>query len=292
MTVPFTPYQKILVPLDGSDAAEFAIPYAADLARKYDAELILLTIAYFAASEPAGQESFFQSGIRREHVIGRRDRLRAEGIRAEDRVIEQNNPPNTIFNFVASEQISAVVMSIQGRTGMVRWLFGNNLERALNSLPVPLLLVRPSYEKIVVPLDGSRWSESAIPQAAEVARAHNAELILLHVYQSPSSSYTDQLALAGQQYMADRQYEQMREQLVSLRNGLRRQGLRAREQIIRSHNPAQAICEFVEAEEGVSMVVMSTHGRTGLARWLVGSVAQNVMKNVRCPVKLVTPDAN
>lgn len=289
MTVPISPYQKILVPLDGSDAAEFAIPYATDLARKYDAELILLTIAYFAPQPAEGPESFIQSGLRREHRIA--EQLRTEGIRAQELTIEQNNPPNTIFNFVASQQISVIVMSTQGRSGMVRWLFGHNLEHVLSTLPVPLLLVRPAYEKIVVPLDGSRWSESAIRQAADIARAHNAELILLHVYQSPASSYTDQLALAGQQYMVDRQYEQMREQLVSLRNGLRREGLRAREQIIRSHNPAQAICEFVEAEEGVSMVVMSTHGRTGLARWLVGSVAQNVIKNVRCPVKLVHPDA-
>lgn len=290
MTVPIPPYQKILVPLDGSDAAEFAIPYAADLARKYEAELILLTIAYFAPLPNDAQESFVQSGIRREHRIA--EQLRAEGIRAQEQTIEQNNPPDTIFKFITSQEISAIVMSTQGRSGMVRWLFGNNLDQVLNSLPVPLLLVRPAYEKIVVPLDGSRWSESAIPQAAEIARAHNAELILLHVYQSPASGYTDQLALAGQQYMADRQYEQMREQLVALRNGLRRQGLRVREQIIRSHNPAQSICEFVEAEEGVSMVVMSTHGRTGLARWLVGSVAQNVIKNVRCPVKLVHPDAS
>jgi len=186
--------------------------------------------------------------------------------------------------------VSVIVSSVQGRTAMLRWLFGPNLEKGLGNLPVPLLLVRPVYHKIVVPLDGSPWSESAIPQAVEIARAHNAELVLLHVYQSPVSSYTDQLALAGQRQMAEQTYDQMYEQLVSLRNRLRHEGVNARVEIIRSPNPAQAIIDYVGDEQGVSMVVMSTHGRTGLSRWLFGSVAQKVIKNLRCPVTLVRPD--
>ena len=146
------------------------------------------------------------------------------------------------------------------------------------------------YQRIVVPLDGSRWSESAIPRAAELARVHDAELVLLHVYQPRGSDYADQWALAGQQQIADQAYEGMQEQLVALRNSLRQEGLRAREVIIRGGNPAQAICDYVEAEEGISLVVMSTHGRTGLARWLMGSVAQQVIKHARCPVMLVQPD--
>jgi nucleotide-binding universal stress UspA family protein len=63
-----------------------------------------------------------------------------------------------------------------------------------------------------------------------------------------------------------------------------------REVIIRSGNPAQTICDFVESEEGISMIVMSTHGRTGISRWLVGSTAQTVIKNSRSPVTLVHPD--
>ncbi|GIV81887.1 MAG: hypothetical protein KatS3mg051_1241 [Anaerolineae bacterium] len=158
------------------------------------------------------------------------------------------------------------------------------------SFPVPLLLVRPMYQRVVVPLDGSRWSESAIPRAAELARLHDAELILLHIYQPKGGDYADQWALAGQQRIADQPYEQMQERLVALRNRLRREGLRAREVIIRGGNPAQAICDYVETEEGISLVVMSTHGRTGLARWLMGSVAQQVIKHARCPVMLVQPD--
>jgi nucleotide-binding universal stress UspA family protein len=280
MTFSAPTYNRILVPLDGSDAAEYAIPYAADLARTHHAELVLVYLDH-----PTGSQA-------RASLTTLANRLREEGLRVEEYVIVAQETPGTLFEFIESERISVIVMSTQGRTSMLRWVFGNQIETALSHLPVPLLLARPFYQKIVVPLDGSKWSESAIPKATELARAHNAELILLHVYQSPTRGYTDQLALAGQQQMADQTYEQIRDQLVSLRNRLRQEGLRVREQIIRGHNPAQAICEFAESEEGISMVVMSTHGRTGISRWLLGSVAQTVMKELRCPVTLVHPDVN
>jgi nucleotide-binding universal stress UspA family protein len=82
----------------------------------------------------------------------------------------------------------------------------------------------------------------------------------------------------------------MADQLIALRNRLRQEGLRVRDVMMRGSNPAQVICDFVEAEEGISMIVMSTHGRTGLSRWLVGSVAQTVIRNSRSPVTLVRPD--
>jgi nucleotide-binding universal stress UspA family protein len=278
MTVPAPKYQRILVPLDGSETAEFAIPYAADLARHHNAQLILLTVSL----EANGNGQQHQAEI--EHT------LRTSGIRVQLRVLDNRTSPKVIYNFLETERINLIVMSVQGHTSMMRWLFGSNIEKALNDLPVPIMLIRPIYHTIVVPLDGSKWSESAIPKATELARTHHAELVLLHIYQSPVSSYADQVALAGQQEMADQAYAQMREQLVSLRNRLRQEGLRAREQLIRGTNPAQAICDFVEAEEGITMIVMSTHGRTGLSRWLLGSVAQKVMKETRYPVTLVHPD--
>jgi nucleotide-binding universal stress UspA family protein len=286
-------YSRVLVTLDGSAAAEFAIRYAADLARHHDADLLLLHIAYLPVVVGAG-DSAGEDELSREQVARRlaelRAQLRADGIRAQEHLLETRELPGALYRFVETERISVIVTSTQGKTGMLRWLFGADVEKALTGMPVPLLLVRPMYQKIVVPLDGSRWSESAIPRAAELARLHNAELILLHVFQSPVSSYSGEMALAGQQEIADQGFNQMRHQLVSLRNRLRQEGLQVREQIIRSNNPSQAICEFAEGEEGINMIVMSTHGRTGLSRWLVGSVAQKVLKSMRCPVTLVYPD--
>jgi nucleotide-binding universal stress UspA family protein len=220
-------------------------------------------------------------------VLRLRDLLNEEGYRARELFVETRNLAETLLKVIEDEQIHLIVMSMQGRTEMLRWIFGATVEKALNTLPVPVLLARPVYSTIVIPIDGSSWSESAIPKAVEMARNHNAELVLLHVFQSPTSSYDSQLALAGQQDMVDQSYTEIHDHLIAIRNMLRKEGLRVREHIIRGSNPAQAICDYTDTVEGMCMIVMSTHGRTGLSRWLVGSVAQRVIKNANCPVTLV-----
>lgn len=292
MPIPTPVYRNILVPLDGSDVAEYAIAHAVEVARVHRARLLLVCLADVIEPETAGLplaagQVTCQDALARLETL--RSQLHEDNITAETRVIEGPEPRVALERLVEREDVQLIVMSTQGWAGMLRWVFGPDVEAALNSLPVPLLLIRPTTYKIVVPLDGSSWSESAIPQAQEIARAFDAEIILLHIFQSPASDYADQLALAGQQEAADRPYDDMRDTLIALRNTLRREGIRAREQIIRSTNPAQAIVDFVESEAGVSMVVMSTHGRTGFSRLLMGSVAQTVVKNLRCPVTLVHP---
>ncbi len=293
MMIPARIYSRVLVLLDGSSAAEFAIRFASDLALKHEADLVLLYLDHLPAQGPENTSSADDEDNRRhseEYLEKLRKELRAADVRAHVLHVSARDLTDALLKVIDTERISAVVMSTQGRTAMLRWLFGSGIERAINNFPVPLLLVRPMYQRVVVPLDGSRWSESAIPRAAELARVHDAELVLLHVYQPKGGDYAGQWALAGQQQIADQAYEQMQEQLIALRNSLRQEGLRAREVIIRGGHPAQAICDYVETEEGISLVVMSTHGRTGLARWLMGSVAQEVIKHARCPVMLVQPD--
>ncbi|MBN2304494.1 MAG: universal stress protein [Anaerolineae bacterium] len=294
MTVPARIYSRVLVILDGSEAAECAVRYATDIASKHEAELILLHLNKLGVQR--GSTHSDPDTLPRVQVQKRlaelREQVRIDGVRVRDEMIESRDLSEAVHKFIEAETISLLVMSTQGKTGMVRWVFGTQFEQVLDKLPVPLMLVRPLYGKIVVPLDGSKRSERALPRAIEIARLHNAELILLHVYQSSTGSYSDQWALAGHQQIADQPLDQMREQLISLRNRLRQEGLQARVHVVQSNNPAQAICEFAESEEGISMIVMSTHGRTGIARWLLGSVAQQVVKNLRCPVTLVQPDVN
>jgi nucleotide-binding universal stress UspA family protein len=288
---PAPTYQKVLVLLDGSDTAEIAVPYGIDLVRCHRAELILFYLEHAHIHLADGQRFELDRQERepiRQHLQDICDSLADEGISARC-VLLENGTSADFLPYISSENISVVVMSTQGRSGMLRWLFAEQFEKAINNLPVPLLLVHPAYRRVIVPVDGSQWSERAIPHAAEMARAHHAEIILLHVYQSPVNGYVDQLALAGQQDIADQGYEQARDYLVALRNGLRHQGLHVNEQVVRSHNPAQAIIDFVSSEEGLNLVVMSTHGRTGIARWLLGSVAQKVVKGLRCPVTLIHP---
>lgn len=145
------------------------------------------------------------------------------------------------------------------------------------------------YKKIVVPLDGSGWAEAAVPHAARIAKNNDAEIILLHVYHSPMAAYQDTVALASKQEMADQEYEQIKSHLIGIRNDLRSEKVKVRGHILHGRNPAHHIIQFVESE-GADLVVMSTHGRTGIARFVFGSVAHKVMQSLDVPVLLIRPD--
>lgn len=282
-------YTRVLVPLDGSVAAEFAIRFARDLASRHQAELLLLhlhtvdVLTEDSDTSPTDDHAAYLERLRKELQP-------ADGLSIQTHTLASSNLRKALFEFIDNENVSVVVLSTRGRTPMLNWLFGSTLETTLDAFPVPLMLVRPRYQNVIVPLDGSKWSESAIPRAVEIARVHDAELILLHIYQAKGSDYASDWALAGQQHIAEQTLDQVREQLISLRNRLRQEGINAREALVRGNNPAQNICDFVASEDGISAIVMSTHGRTGISRWLMGSVAQNVIKNTRAAVILVNPD--
>ena len=144
------------------------------------------------------------------------------------------------------------------------------------------------YKKIVVPTDCSGWSNRAVPHAVEIARANDAEIILLFVFNPPASDYIDQIALAGQEEQIQRLREQYKQQLAGLRNELRNEHIQARVQWMEGAGVAHLICDYINAE-GVDLVVMSTHGHTGLARFLFGSVAHKIVEGTNTPVLLVRP---
>ncbi|HVO69947.1 MAG TPA: universal stress protein, partial [Aggregatilineaceae bacterium] len=119
MTVPARIYNRVLVPLDGSTAAEFAIRFGADLASKHDAELVLLHLRFVSTpvgdTEQAETEGQTEAQTQ-EYLAGLRKDLRAAGIRVQDRVAESHDLSGTLFQVVESERISVIVMSTQGRT--------------------------------------------------------------------------------------------------------------------------------------------------------------------------------
>jgi nucleotide-binding universal stress UspA family protein len=145
------------------------------------------------------------------------------------------------------------------------------------------------YKRICVPIDGSGWAKRAVPHAIDIARTNGAEVILLHVFQPPAADFIDQVALAGQDAQIDAARQQMKQSLMGIRNELRDEGVEVRVQWIEGQGVAHLICDYINVE-GVDLVVMSTHGRSGLVRFLFGSVANQVMQGIKAPVMLIRPD--
>ncbi len=146
------------------------------------------------------------------------------------------------------------------------------------------------YRKILVPLDGSGWAQRAVPHAVDLARSNGAELILLHAFVPSTRAYADQLALAaGQDAQTQVAREQMKQYLIGLRTELRNENVNVRTHFSEGGNVSHLICDYIR-REGIDLVVMSTHGHTGLARLLFGSVARDVMECIDVPVLLVQPN--
>ena len=147
----------------------------------------------------------------------------------------------------------------------------------------------PSRKRILVPLDGTGWSERAIPYAAELAHQHHAELVLLHIYREPAREFAPDIILAGQESQIDHSRDQVQNHFRGLRNELRQQNLDVDVQWIEGTGVTRQISDYIN-EQDVDMVVMATHYRKGLALALYGSVARDVIKNVHIPVTLITPE--
>ncbi len=145
------------------------------------------------------------------------------------------------------------------------------------------------YKKILVPWDGSGWSRRAIPHAVDIAQTNESELIILYVFRPPGTEFADQITLAGQEGQIQQLRNGVEQAVTGIASELRNQGVKVRTLILESTGVASAICDFVR-DEDVDLVVMSTHGRTGIARFLFGSVASKVMEGVKVPVLLVHPD--
>lgn len=145
------------------------------------------------------------------------------------------------------------------------------------------------FHKILVPLDGSELSESAIPAALEVARRFGASLVLFRAAVLPEHLMISPVPLAPSAYthLQDEIVTGTREYLDAAKARLAGEGVPVETGLV-SGDAATQILEFAETQ-GVDLIVMCTHGRSGFQRWLFGSVAEKVMRHSACPVLSVRP---
>lgn len=145
------------------------------------------------------------------------------------------------------------------------------------------------YQKILVPLDGSGWSQRAIPHAVNLARMHDAQLVLLHVFVPPAPEFVPELALAGQPEQFEELRTQSKEYMQTMVAELQTEGVRVTGEVLEGFDVAGLIADYARNEQ-VSLIVMSTHGRSGIARLIFGSVAKGVMDHCKVPTLLIHPD--
>jgi nucleotide-binding universal stress UspA family protein len=292
---------QILVTLDGSDLAECALPWATTLARQLPADLVLLRVVSVSADiEDAVPETETlvarQESEAREYLGRIANQVHAAGLSA-DTVVRRGPAADVIIEYAAEAQVEQIIMATHGYSGFSRWIHGSVADRVLQSANVPVLLVcaneKPPGEaeamvvcqRILVPLDGSAVAEQVLPLTTQVARAFEAEVIFFQVpivYASGSFTGDWYMPFEGVFETAERDAQAY---LRSVASRLQAQGLQV-STAIRMGGVATAIIEYAEANQ-IDLIAMCTHGRTGLARWAMGSVADRVLRAGRMPLLLV-----
>lgn len=140
------------------------------------------------------------------------------------------------------------------------------------------------YRKILVPLDGSKVAEGVLPHAKSLAYSEGAELILLNVAANPAVDFAFSDPGLAQSAIHE-QTERSGKYMSRIENDLKTAGFRT-SSLLRIGSVAEVILEVAE-ELQVDIIAMSTHGRTGPARWLLGSIAERVVHNSKVPVLLI-----
>ncbi len=257
--------ERILVPLDGSELAERILERLRPLLRRKDAEVILARAIDVETSLARTDTSRPLARLRaeaEEHLQGVRLRLAAQGIRARWTVCE--GPPEEAILEAAAREADLIALSTHGRTGLARFVFGSVAEKILRASSVPVLVSRPfepagevPFRKILVPTDGSEASRAVLPAALEFARLFAAEIVYLHVTAEAAVPVGAQPDLG------------VPVRLLEL-----------------SGDPASQIVDFCRPH-GIDLIAMSTHGRSGVGRWVLGSVTEKVVRASPVPVLVV-----
>jgi nucleotide-binding universal stress UspA family protein len=297
---------RILVPLDGSSLAEQALPCAVTLARGLPAELVLLRAIWIP---PDILETLDESTVELNVIVAQLEaeaydylgtlveQLREAGLSARS-VVRWGPAAETILDYASQVNVDQIVMATHGYSGIKRWTHGSVAERVLQAARMPLLLERVGEQdlasdwqqparchRILVPLDGSPVAEQILPSVVSVAQAMSGELILFQVPIAHVSGW-----MTGEWYLPiqgvlDTAEEDAHAYLSTVAGRLKEQGLDVAT-ATEIGSVADCIVEYAEVNH-VDLIAMCTHGRTGLARWALGSVADRVLRAGGKPILLV-----
>ncbi|MEJ2312470.1 MAG: universal stress protein [Gemmatimonadales bacterium] len=293
--------KKIVYATDFSPCSENAFPIAVRLAASHDAELHMVHAIVLHADDPHDPAHHFPEP----DELYERMRSSAEArmataaenggmphlkiVRAQVRGI---SPAPVILEYAEEQGVDMIVMGTHGRRGLRHLLLGSVAEEVVRMADCPVLTVREdaasasAFGRILVPMDYSDNSEVALGYAREIASSEGASLHLLHVLEV--GTYPDFYFPVQASQMFD--MPELKERaLQHLRDRLEKEGPEVPEELhVELGHPAQNIVEYAERAE-IDLIVLASHGRTGLERALLGSVAEGVTRRAQCPVLIVKP---
>ena len=283
-------FERILIPLDGSQNAEMVFPYCADLAAKFASAVTLVTVSRSAAVDIGHLYNTYL-----EHARGKmRESLQAFGASETvllDSAVLFGDPAREILRIAEDKDAGLILLASHGTSGEGPWLLGHIAAKVLRATKRPMMLIRESaaqsaleqkrlLSKILVPLDGSEIGEAALCYAVALANKTGAEMALIEVLEQVRG-----VGASGPHYSI-REDESVKKSVLSYLDHVARpiksQGLTVSTTMLFG-NAASIIIDYAE-KNGVDLIAVSTHGRSGLGRWVFGSVTDKILHTGNVPV--------
>jgi nucleotide-binding universal stress UspA family protein len=298
-------YRSIITPLDGSVFSEHALPLALSIARRTGAGVRLAHVhtPAMALTYPAEYAAFDATldiqmrESERAYLDGLAQRLAASwDVPITVALLDGLPVAGVLHDDARAAGSDLVVMTTHGRTGLSRFWMGSVADALARQATIPTLLVRPredaldliheqDIKHILIPLDGSRFAEQVLERTIPLGVAMQAEYTLLHAIDPLVADHTGPPYTVG---LDEALYEQIQtgaqNHLDRVAERLRAQSLRVSTRLV-AGQPANAILTYAR-EHGVDLIAMATHGRGGISRMVLGSVADKVVRGACAPVLL------
>jgi len=292
-------YRSILVPLDGSAFGEHALPFALSLARRAGAQLHLAHVHVPPRPGFADANDAELRAAERMYVDGLVQRLRARWDVPITTMLLDGPIAQALHEYATASEADLIVMTTHGRGALSRFWLGSIADALIRQVSVPVLLIRPQEQPldivhepvvnhILIPLDGSALAEQMLVHATALGRLMSTEYTLLQAIEPLVTAYGTELYTVAAD---DQTMEPLRTRVQAYLDGIAAQ-LRAESLQVQIatvvDRAAVAILDYAQAH-AVDLIALETHGRSGLARWLVGGVADKVLRGATVPVLLHRP---
>ncbi len=286
---------KILVPIDSSPFSDYAIDYAIFLSQKYGAEITLfhVIVLYEADVDEEVHVKQLEEIVKRkeQNTSGLMDRHQQKfvdkNLKISSHIMRGISPPNSILEYCEKHKFDLIIMGTHGRTGIKNWIYGSVAEKVVRLSKTAVLTLHKSPEsiqinKIIVPVDFSDNSRDGIENAVKIAKDFDAEVEFIHIIEQqlqPSFHVVGIESIFAINPDLKKITSEKLEEFCNINDA--KSTFTVLE--VAAH---QSIADYAE-ESGADLIIMSTHGYTGLDHLLIGSTTERVVRVAGCPVLTV-----
>ena len=280
-------YERILVPTDGSGVAASAAETAINLAARFESELHFVYVIETERLAYLVDDSRAELTRRgREAVEELEQRATSAGVTTKSEIVDEDRSVHrSVLESADDRGCDLIVMGTHGRTGVGRLVLGSVAEQTLRESRVPVMTVHEGtatdaeFESLLVPFDGSESGLAAVDHALDLAASTEGGVSFLNV--------VNHATIAGAETSAGTvidALEEAGERIVeTAAQRARDRGVRVDDTTVRIGSPFRTIVEYAD-RNGVDGIVMGTHGRSGIDRFLLGSVTERVIRQTDVPV--------